>query len=62
MLLTLSETARRLGVCEKTARVIVKDLPSVRVGKRLRYPADAVAAFAKTATLASSIPTERSAA
>lgn len=50
-LLTLAEMARRLGVSEKTARVIAKDLPAVRVGKRNRYPADAVAAFAKAATV-----------
>ena len=48
MLLTLAEMARRLGVSEKTARIIAKDLPAVRVGKRNRYPADAVAEFAKT--------------
>jgi excisionase family DNA binding protein len=51
-LLTLAEVARRLGVSEKTARVIAKGLPAVRVGKRLRYPADGVDAFARTATVA----------
>jgi excisionase family DNA binding protein len=50
-LLTLAEVARRLGVSEKTARVIAKGLPAVRVGKRLRYPADGVDAFAKAATV-----------
>lgn len=59
MLLTLAETARRLGVSEKTARQIVKDLPAVRVGKRYRYPADAVAAFANTPTVGTGKPTER---
>jgi excisionase family DNA binding protein len=47
-LLTLAEVARRLGVSEKTASVIAKSLPAVRVGKRNRYPADAVAEFAKS--------------
>jgi excisionase family DNA binding protein len=50
-LLTLAEVARRLGVSEKTARLVAKDLPAVRVGKRNRYPAEAVALFAKTPTL-----------
>jgi len=59
MLLTLAETARRLGVSEKTARAIAKDLPAVRVGKRYRYPADAVAAFANTATVGANAPTGR---
>ena len=45
-LLTLAEMARRLGVSEKTARVIAASLPAVRVGKRNRYPEDAIAAFA----------------
>jgi excisionase family DNA binding protein len=49
-LLTLAEVARRLGISEKTARVVARELPAVRVGKRNRYPADAVAAFANTAT------------
>ncbi len=53
MLLTLAETARRLGISEKTAREIVRDFPAVKVGKRFRYPADAVAAFAQTPTLPS---------
>ena len=48
MLLTLAEMARRLGVSEKTARLIAKDLPSVRVGKRNRIPSEAVAEFAKS--------------
>lgn len=48
MLLTLAEIARRLGVSPKTARQIVKTLPSVRVGKRLRYNAAAVEEFAKS--------------
>lgn len=47
-LLTLAEMARRLGVSEKTARTIAKDLPAVRVGKRNRYPEGAVAEFAKS--------------
>ena len=49
MLLTLSEVARRLGVSQKLARQIVKDenFPVVSVGKRLRYPADAVSRFAR---------------
>src|ERR1035441_3534715 len=50
MLLTLTAMARVLGVSEKMARTIAKDLPAVRVGKRNRYPASAVEAFAKTAT------------
>jgi hypothetical protein len=50
MLLTLSAVARVLGVSEKMARTIAKDLPAVRCGKRNRYPASAVEAFAKTAT------------
>jgi hypothetical protein len=50
MLLTLSAVARVLGISEKMARTIAKDLPAVRVGKRNRYPASAVEAFAKTAT------------
>ncbi|SPE39099.1 Excisionase family DNA binding domain-containing protein [Candidatus Sulfopaludibacter sp. SbA3] len=58
-LLTLAECARRLGVSEKTARQIAKALPAVRVGKRYRYPADAVAAFASTPTVGTSTPTER---
>jgi excisionase family DNA binding protein len=49
MLLTLAEVARRLGVSEKTARAIAKDLPAVRVGKRNRYPAEAVSEFVKSA-------------
>ncbi len=49
MLLTLAEVARRLGVSEKTARNIARVLPAVRVGKRNRYPAEAVADFVKTA-------------
>jgi len=49
-LLTLAEVARRLGISEKTARVVVRELPAVRVGKRNRYPADAVAVFANAAT------------
>ncbi len=45
MLLTLAEVARRLGVSEKMARVLVKDFPSVSTGKRLRYPESEIAAF-----------------
>ena len=48
MLLTLAEVARRLGLSEKTAREVAKGLPSVVVGKRKRYPAEAVAEFAKS--------------
>jgi len=51
MLLTLAETARRLGVSEKIAREIVRTLPSVRIRKRLRYPAEAVAEFAKSGSM-----------
>ena len=47
MLITLAEAARRLGVCEPTARKILRDLPSVRVGKRTRWNADTVSEFAK---------------
>lgn len=61
LLLTLAETARRLGISEKMARLIVRDLPAVKVGKRNRYPADAVAAFASTATVPNT-PTERTTA
>ena len=60
-LLTLAALARKLGLSEKTARTIVKDLPAVRVGKRNRYPADAVAAFAATATRSTPTGTETSA-
>jgi len=49
-LLTLAELARRLGLSEKTARAVARELPAVRVGKRYRYPEDAVAAFARTPT------------
>jgi RNA polymerase sigma factor (sigma-70 family) len=62
MLLTLAEVSRRLGVSEKTGREIVKGFPAVRVGKRNRYPADAVAAFARTATVPQGPATERTAA
>jgi hypothetical protein len=62
MLLSLAETARRLGVSEKTCRGIVKDWPVVRVGKRNRYLAETVAAFARSATVASDGRTERTAA
>ena len=48
MLLTLAEMARRFGVSERTARLIAKDLPAVRVGKRNRYPAEALAEFGKS--------------
>jgi excisionase family DNA binding protein len=56
MLLTLAEVARRLGLSEKTAREVLRDLPSVRVGKRFRWNSDAVAEFAKSGS-----GTERSA-
>jgi excisionase family DNA binding protein len=62
MLLTLAEVARRLGVSDKTARGIVKDLPAVRVGKRNRYPADAVAAFGRAVTPAPTVSIEQPAA
>lgn len=52
MLYTIAAMARYLGVSEKMARKIAEDLPAVRVGKRNRYPASVVEAFAKTATLA----------
>ncbi len=55
-LLTLAEVARRLGISEKTARVVARELPAVRVGKRNRYPEDAVAVFANTATPTPNIP------
>jgi predicted DNA-binding transcriptional regulator AlpA len=47
MLLTLAEVARRLGVCDKTARVIAREFPKVRVGNgsRVRYPESAVQSF-----------------
>ena len=42
MLITLSEAARRIGVSDKTARSILKDLPMAQVGKRRRYSAAVV--------------------
>lgn len=42
MLITLAEAARRIGVSEKHARKLLKDLPMVQVGKRRRYSASAV--------------------
>ena len=59
MLLTLSGMARYLGISEKTARQVAKDLPSVRVGKRVRYPIDAVNSFAKPATIIPAGPFRR---
>jgi excisionase family DNA binding protein len=44
-LLTLAEVARRLGVCDKTARKVVQQLPTVRVGKRVRYRSDVLENF-----------------
>jgi hypothetical protein len=40
--LTLVEVARRIGVSEPTARRIVADWPTVRVGGRKRYPSEAL--------------------
>jgi excisionase family DNA binding protein len=48
MLLTLAEVARRLGVSVPTARKIVRQIPAVRVGSRLRYPAEGVNEYART--------------
>jgi len=48
MLLTLTQVAGRLGVSEKTARMIARDLPSVRVGKRSRYLAEEVEKFVRS--------------
>lgn len=48
MLLTLAEVARRLGVSAPTARKIARQIPSVRVGERLRYSVEALAEYAKT--------------
>jgi hypothetical protein len=59
MLYTIAAMARYWGVSEKMARKIAQDLPSVRVGKRNRWPASVVEAFA-TATAAPNA--ERSAA
>jgi excisionase family DNA binding protein len=50
MLLTLSAVARYLGISEKTARVIVRDLPAVRVGKRYRYSSEIVESLTKSVT------------
>jgi excisionase family DNA binding protein len=50
MLLTLSAVARYLGISEKTARVVVKDLPAVRVGKRYRYSSEIVESLTKSVT------------
>jgi Helix-turn-helix domain len=36
--LTLAEVARRIGCSPQTAREFCKQLPTVRVGKRSRYP------------------------
>lgn len=47
MLLTLAEAARRLGLSEKTARDVLREVPSVRVGKRFRWNSDAIAEFSK---------------
>lgn len=55
MLLTLAEVARRLGVSAPTARLIVRDLPAVRVGSRLRYSEDVIAGYAKTAAVVPSV-------
>jgi hypothetical protein len=48
MLLTLVSVAKFLGVCEATASKIVRDLPFVRVGKRIRWNADVISEFAKS--------------
>jgi hypothetical protein len=50
MLLTLVSVAKMLGVCEITARKIVRDLPAVRIGKRVRWNSDVIAEFAKSGT------------
>jgi excisionase family DNA binding protein len=51
MLLTLAEVARRLGVSAPTARKVVRQIPAVRVGARLRYLDSAVEEYAKTGTM-----------
>jgi hypothetical protein len=44
-LLRLSEVSVRLGVCEQTARRIVREWPAVLVGKRRRWPEESVIGF-----------------
>jgi excisionase family DNA binding protein len=48
MLLTLTQVAGRLGVSEKTARMIARELPSVRVGKRSRYLSEEVEKYVRS--------------
>ena len=61
MLLSIEGVARRLGVCEKTARTMVRDLPAVKIGKRRRYAAATVDDFVKRSTLPPLAETERQA-
>ena len=42
MLLSIEAAARRLNVSEKTARMFLRSVPAVLVGKRRRWRADVI--------------------
>jgi excisionase family DNA binding protein len=44
-LLSFKQVAERLGVSEVTLRKIRSELPTVRVGRRIKYTEDAVVEF-----------------